>query len=331
MNRTLLLLTLLLAAVSGDSRPDRRARIDQMTLAEKQQLLAKAERFRQLPVDEQQRLRGLHAAIAADPAADALLATLDRYSEWLTKLPAAERAELNQLSIDKRVERIKQLMKQRQAFESPSMKPLSPEDRDVVRKWIERQVVAAVPPDKRQEFERMADEDRRRMLARLYLQRFQPFDPARRAQPPTMTEFMALREQLSPAARDELARAEMPHHKVGLITSWVLQALGLWVDEQRLRQFFENEVPANERQRLLAMPADEMQRELRRLYMRSLGRDGQPRMDGQPRFDNQPRFENGPRFDGSPRMDGTGRPLGPGPRGEPKGRGAAGKQLPPGA
>ncbi len=55
------------------------------------------------------------------------------------------------------------------------------------------------------------------------------------------------------------------------------------VDDERLADFFEKELADEERDRLLNLPGDEMQRELQRLYLtRTKPPDGSPRRGRSP-------------------------------------------------
>ncbi len=264
----------------ADSLSERQAKIAELTPDAKQQLLVKFERFRQLSPAEKHRLHELHRAIQADPEREQLLATLDRYAEWLQTINAAQRAELTLLDDQERIKRIRELMEDRKKPQSPFFRPLSTEDREVVRAWVEKQALANLPADRREEFDRLSEEDRRRALVRLFLQRFQPFDPTRRGTLPALGEMMSLLEQLSEPLRNEFANAEPPQ-KFGMLSGWVMQSIGMSVNEEQLRKFFDGELNVSERQKLLAMPGDEMQRELRRMYFRSKGSDfGMSRFDG---------------------------------------------------
>ncbi|MBL8830022.1 MAG: hypothetical protein JNM18_23790 [Planctomycetaceae bacterium] len=270
---------LFIQPLAADSLADRQAKLAALPADAQQQLLVKFERFRQLPAAEKQRLHELHRAIETDPARDELLATLDRYSEWLQTLSAAQRAELAHLLSAERIERVRQLMQERRGPLFPSYRPLSPEDREVVRAWIEKQALANLPADRRAEFDQLSDEERRRALMRAFMQRFQPFDQQRRPTLAGLGEVVSLIDQLSEPVRNEFVRAE-PAQKVGILSGWVMQSIGMSITEQQLRKHFDHDLSPAEQQRLLALPGDEMQRELRRMYFRAKGNElGLPRFD----------------------------------------------------
>ncbi|HID75303.1 MAG TPA: DUF3106 domain-containing protein, partial [Planctomycetaceae bacterium] len=88
----------LLAAAGRHARwqemADRRARIEQMSLAEQEQLRRHLTRFAAMSPVEQQRLRQLHRAIQDHPQSEQLERVMRRYCEWLKTLEPFQREEL---------------------------------------------------------------------------------------------------------------------------------------------------------------------------------------------------------------------------------------------
>ena len=81
-----------------------------MTAAEKNQLQIKRERFLSLaPEIEQAKIRELHQQIQSHPESEKLLATMNRYNEWLMTLTVYQRAELLKLPKKERIAHIKSL------------------------------------------------------------------------------------------------------------------------------------------------------------------------------------------------------------------------------
>lgn len=289
-------------SLRAESLSDRESRVAALSNDAKQQLLAKYDRFRQLSSSEKHRLRELQQTIDADPQRDELLGTLDRYHAWLQNLSAAQRAELNALDGAARLAKIRELKTERPSPRMPFYRPLSQPDRDLVRAWVERQAVQNVPADKREELAKLPEEERRRLLVRQFMQRVQPFDQNRRPSFAAFGEFKSLLDQLSEQARNDFNQAEGAQ-KLGLLSGWIMQAFGMSVGEEQLRQFFARDLNESERQRLLSLPGDEMQRELRRMYFRGSGREfnmGPPRFDGpgRPPQSKDGAFPNGPRGPG---------------------------------
>ena len=77
---------------AGESWADRRARIERMSPAEKDQLLRQQQRFLQLAPTEQLRLRSFATELEKAPDAAELRQVLDQYCQWLLTLPVLERA-----------------------------------------------------------------------------------------------------------------------------------------------------------------------------------------------------------------------------------------------
>ena len=243
------------------TRRARRAQIEQLSPSDKQRLLELSERFAVLEPAEQQRLRRLHAQLEAAPDAEALRQTMDRYQQWLSTLSALQRAELSQLPSAARVERISQWMRERRAFESMPFHQyqLSQADREALAEWVEKTVLASIPEERRPDIEHLPEADRRRILGRMLVQRLQQTDLSKARTPPP--EFNELQKRLSSGALRQMEQAQTSGQRLLLFASWLAQSTGLGGSEQQLREFFERDMPASERQRLLAMSSEQMQRE----------------------------------------------------------------------
>ncbi len=248
-----------LSDIPDDDARQRRAAVQKMTDADKEQLLAKLERFKHLDSAEQRRLHDLRDAIDDADNSDELQETMRRYHAWLTGLQAVQRAELLAMPAPRRLARLEELqtMADRQ-----KKRRLSDADAKVVADWLD-QTLLRLPPGERQ-----------RMLSRMLSQRGQPLDAGR---PAMFNEFLQLRERLSPQAREQLTSAVSPIERQELLAMWVRQgmmalaerygqAAGQDASPERLRRFFDEDVPESERERLLSLPSEEMQSELRRLY-----------------------------------------------------------------
>ena len=151
-------------ALAGNDREARRSQIASLQPAEQQELLRKQERFNALPVEEQDRLRSLQAALDADPNAERLHQVLIHFHEWLKTLTPSQRAELADLPPQQRVQAIQRLQKQQQMARDRTHRTelLSREDvRKIVRwaeaaAWTRREdLLAGLPPEQRKRFEKM--------------------------------------------------------------------------------------------------------------------------------------------------------------------------------
>ena len=158
---------------------------------------------------------------------------------------------------------------------------LSPGDVQAVSDWLERRVIDNAQPAMRDRLQQMTPNERHREIVRMIWQRSQAPEGFRGPGPGTLKQgdMLDLRAKLSESARKQLNQA-LDDRKVGqLMGDWVKQALGgyfsggrplaaggVGVSEERLRQFFEHELPEPQRQQLLTLPAEELHNQLRRLY-----------------------------------------------------------------
>jgi len=103
-----------LAAPSGgraeDTPAERRARIDSLTAAQKQELWENEERFLKMEPAERERLRQLSRQVETDPEGPELRRVMQRYYDWLKTLPPYQRAELQGLSPEDRIRRIQAIL-----------------------------------------------------------------------------------------------------------------------------------------------------------------------------------------------------------------------------
>ncbi len=89
---------------------ERRARIESLPAAQKQELWENEERFLKLDRAEQERLRQLSREVETDPEGPELRRVMQRYYDWLKTLPPYQRAELQGLSPEDRVRRIQAIL-----------------------------------------------------------------------------------------------------------------------------------------------------------------------------------------------------------------------------
>jgi len=265
---TLLALGLVAAA---DVLAERRARIVQASPAMKEELLRRQQRFEQFEPTEQSRLRDLAAAVETAPDAEKLRGVLERFDAWLHGLSSLERERLSQLSPDARLERIRRL----KTTVTRLAAPLSPPDAQAMIAWIEHRVMDRAPPAIRQQLEALSPVERRRAIARNLAQRAPTGDLGLGLRGAKPGDFQELRNSLSPDARRQLEQAGRTQQALGLISDWIRQALTTSlgrqpqarpISQERLKQFFETELPPAQREELLSLPAEELDRRLRRLY-----------------------------------------------------------------
>jgi hypothetical protein len=254
------------------SPEERCAWIEKLSSDEKQDLRQRQERFARLDSAERQRLEQLHEQLlGSDPE---LRQVMHGYHRWLGSLPPGAREELRWWDPAERVKRIKQLHQQQ------AVRP-SREDLDAIWQWL-RQYVDKHPAEfreRRPPYQRpgLRDPERRRAETIRIVRQQLPRHEFRR--PPGMTDedLARLRNRLSDKTR-RLLESKSPDEQWATIVGWLRQAFHdeSWrpgshkmrlppESEEQIDEFFERLRP-EEKQRLLALPADEMRRDLEELY-----------------------------------------------------------------
>jgi hypothetical protein len=259
----------------------RRLRIKNMSLDEKEELLRSKERFANLMTPKQQReVRQLHEDLQKDPDIEQLRVIMHNYYEWLKSLSSLQCVELAELGPGERVALVKkwlQIEQQREDVRRPDRK-----DMDIVRKWAddcatrrEADFVKTLKTEQeKRQFLGMKNDWRHQVM---WLRWPSP-DPNKL--PPMLTDrdMSRLVKKLSPETRKRL-ETKTPVEQWHLVANWLLQSLHhpdedrrphLRLpkdDDERLAEFFEKGISSEERDRLLAMPGEEMQRRLLQMYL----------------------------------------------------------------
>ena len=308
---------------AGDSTAERRQRIKDMKPAEKKQLLRKQERFAGLKPEEQKRLRELHREVEKDPKADQLRRVMHAYCEWLKSFSAYEREELLDLEPAKRIERIRELRAEED-------NRVNPKYLDGLSRWVRQyaadpthqaEILRAESEEDRQRFFTRRANERTWIAARILWEHLRPRYPEWRGwpgwsdRPDWLTdEVLADLRKYLPDATGKRLKKMSADQQWEVISGWVERSAGRGFSSRHFRdapppedlqeeisQFFEK-LSSEEKDRLLSLPADELQRELREMYFRQLwpmpgwmgwGGRGPP---GPPR-DRSGRTEEGPRED----------------------------------
>lgn len=315
-------------------------------------LRGKLNRFHDLPTKKQESLRQIHRELESDEDRDQLLQTMFIYEQWLDGLDPSEQYELRDMPADERVRLVAREMERMADSRSfdlsdEQLKALFEEVKPYIQRVIRenaddfRKAVMARSGRDPQRFDGLPMRNKS-MFVFLY---------AMRNSREEMRKFIDTVVDALPEEMQDDFRGLPPGKRQEVIVSWFrryhTQANGSRrpgkVSEQELEEFFVEVLEPKERERLLALPREEMQRQLRRMYLfksphrgppegrrpgerRPVGprgegdwRDGPPPRDDQPRGDRRgrPRFdEDGPpppRFDG----DRDRRPRGPDDRERP--------------
>ncbi len=303
----------LLAHVRADETlQERRAKVESLSPAAKEALLERYRRFVRLEPSEQERVRRLQAALAADPQGAELRQVMLHYYDWLKTLPPYQQAELRELAPAARVQQVKRLLEwqaQRRG-KAPALAEslrdyrlgrglvqpagkrgawLSPQDIEGLLQWFERyvarhadQILRMLPEPQRQQLSRELAQTkdplrRHELLIAMWL-RWQLDNPGK-VPPPDAQDLADLRSHLSPDTRRRLEQRPLPEQwrlLSSVIPLFVLQQYAARrmdgafpaVTEEELAQFFEKELKPMQRDQLLNLPAEDMARELWRMYLR---------------------------------------------------------------
>ncbi len=245
--------------------------LSELSPAERTDLRAKYNRFRELPPEERKRLRELHEQIAAAPDADELRRAMFVYHEWLRDLPPARQFELRNMPVEDRVRTVGEWASD---MRDDALFTLSEEElKRFVRKMREplselmrtaaKDLLKSPDPRRANRFPAPTGPGLQGVLARQFA--------AGVARPGKFQS--ALLDAIPERTRDAFEQLP-PREKVERVMTWVRQAESLQGDvtQEQLERFFADELDPETRAELLSLPPGEMQQTLRRLYRRQPGR-----------------------------------------------------------
>jgi hypothetical protein len=282
----------------------RREQVEQMSTDEREELRAKYDKFEALSPDEQDQLRRLHEQLESDPQGDRLRRVLLRYHEWLKTLTPGDRADLLALAPAERVARIKSLKRDQeaQAASLAGGAQLLPKDVQALSRWMEQfgidhetELLNGVNSARRQEIKALDDPARRKAIT---LVAWQHWRSGNKLPSVSAAETQRLSDQLSPAPRRALEAQAAGHDRIRMIHDWVQaiartrfagggMKLGTLISPEELTRFFQHDLTQADRDRLVALPRDEMHRELRRLYFQRKRPAETPSTDKKPPADDK--------------------------------------------
>ena len=242
-------------------------------------LQANFNRFQGLPANEQQRLRTLHQEIESVDDSQQLKQTAIQYQHWLISLPASEQYALQEQPAPQRARQVSHMVVEQQKDEALNLTSselkhfwdtLKPKLQEVFKKFAE----GGWSPRKDRQFK-----DLSRMPEIFFTRVYEQLKPH-------------ILKALPEDARNQFIQLS-PGEKREQLHGWIRQAnrppgAALQVD---LEEFFLEELDPAEKERLLALPHDQMQQELERRFRgasSSFGRRGSPENGRRPG-----RFEHG--------------------------------------
>lgn len=320
----------------------RKAWLSALDADEQTTLRGKFNRFHDLPIEKQAALRELHREIESDEDREQLLQTMFVYEQWLDGLEPSEQYELRDMSADERVRLVTREMERMAGSRSFD---LSDEQLQALFEKVKpfiQQVILENSADFRKTIVARSGRDPQRFNALpMRSKSMFVFLYAMRNYREEMRKFIDTVVDALPEEMQDDFRGLPPGKRQEVIVGWFrryhTQASGSRrpgkVSEQELEEFFVEVLEPKERERLLALPREEMQRQLRRMYLFKSPHRG-PRgpldMLGGPPAGRRPgerrpgeRRPGGPRDEGNwrdgppPRND---RPRDDRPRGDRRGR-----------
>jgi hypothetical protein len=262
-------------AVLADSYAERAAQVASLSPERKAELLRKKERFDKLSEDDKKRLRDMHAELSSSPDSAALEGLMHRYCDWLKNLSSRDRDEVLTLPIDKRIERIKMIIRvqEGQRFRDFVNYSLPPSDQELIYAWLddfvarnESQILDAIRDDRdRRRIQGIDDGKARRkaLIQRLPLQRFEPKMPY-----PSSEETERMVATLSKETQTRLgssAGSDRNERMRELVGAAIMSVTFPPPSEEELRKFFAG-LPTEDKGRLEEMEPEQMRRSLRYMY-----------------------------------------------------------------
>jgi len=244
----------------------RKAWVRQLASEEKGMLRAKFDRFRSMPEQQKQRIRDLHTEVVSADDAGELQQTMFLYRLALNRLPPSLQFEMRKKPLEERIREINrrvQHQRKRSALKLTDEQLLALESK-VYRRFREmRSQMAAfqknLPPRGQAAWKKMPD----RQKFQLFLRQSQSSDNLSKTA--ILQEILdAVVDSLPEDARKQFLARTRRVRQARMLESKSGQR-GV-VSEQAMEDFFAEELDAQQREQLLAMPRDAMQRELRRLY-----------------------------------------------------------------
>ncbi|HEV3416287.1 MAG TPA: hypothetical protein VG056_05725 [Pirellulales bacterium] len=290
--------------VVPSSLAERRQRLEGMSAQAKEELLAKFDKFESLSADDHERLRRLDAQVDIDPQVDRLRRIMARFHEWLKTLLTTERADLLASDATYRIAGIRRLRHEQEArLAGQSGGPLLlPRDVDALHKWMEQfatdhktelMSIKSLPDVRKKQLDSPNPAIRRIGLAGIAWTQWKNGNVGNgKVISVSDQEIQQLKDILSKTFSDELNSRQTKQQRIQTISGWV-NALprfsmfarqggegGPAISPEELSKFFVS-LPSQQRDELMNLPRDDMNRRLRMLYFQHKRRElGQGQREG---------------------------------------------------
>jgi hypothetical protein len=222
---------------------------------------------------EQERLRRLQRDIDRDPQAEQLRQVMHNYHKWLMSLPDFQREKILEMEPEPRLRQIRMLLDEQTLRDTAK---LNPKDLPGLTRWLDdfarRHGLELVPERQRPaaalRFKQLPEPERDREFWRLVWWRMQ-WSGGPKIPLASTSEMAQLGRCLTPETRARL-ESKSYGEQWALVSAWLVQVFRqrfkAALNDDELARFFEQDLGDGERDRLLRLPSDEMQRQLRREY-----------------------------------------------------------------
>jgi hypothetical protein len=284
--------------------------IQALSPKQKYDLLKKQQRFKGLELDVQDDLQELNKQIKKDEHPEQLRRVMEHYYEWYKSLQTWDRPKLNELSLEKRIEFINTRLQDEQTKITST--PPTSKDADRLWHWMEdyaekneKTFLRDLPAGMQDDLKNASSAKRRQAL--IAMMWFRPqgggsSGPNRTVQL-TNEDLTELRSKFT-SQTQKLLETKSQDEQIQAIQRWASHLLRqkrgspMWTltNDEKLAVFFEKDLKDEDRDRLMNMTGDDMQRELLRLYIsKNRPQDGPQR--GQDGFRQGPPLGEGPEPD----------------------------------
>lgn len=266
---------------------DRKSHIDRMLPTEKKRLLNAQEQFMSLTSQEQMNLRDLHQQLASNPNANDLNLALEQYYEWYKQLDPREHVELRIRSGEDRISYIRTLLTRPQTGKKLF---LTDRDLEIVLDWLRRiamrnraGLLRSANQKEQREIQQLSGPERQRLLITLLWKQWRKDGVLKE---PTFDEqnYIAIKEQLSAAAREQLDKRSSLDEEVHFLLNGVRSAAMVGATQKgrgslpdpatqrgpspdQLKDYFKS-LPEKKRAQMKRLSREEYYRELLRGYYR---------------------------------------------------------------
>lgn len=330
----------------GDDLAQRRERVEQMSQAEKAELLSSQQRWERLSAEGREHCQQIHTALETRDDGQELREVMNRYYEWLKTLDPVKRAEIEKLPIEKRVASIKteleeESRRRRFGMMRDALRGASEQDMPKIWVWlVDFMQKNRQPIEKYMDTQFSEGSRQRQRLDELPVEQRlfwvwvkMNFERQIEAPLPGPGDIQRLAADLTPQTRAMLEKLPIDGQQE-LLRQLIFKAFHSQMlenaSEEDVRKYFE-QLPAERRSHLASMPKESFERELKDEYSRHLMFNFFGRSSGGSRPSDRFNRGDGPAgFDAGPRGEGPGGPHGDRPRGEGPGPGRRGDWNGPG-